>query len=205
MKQIIILCLLATLLWAVMFNPAITEQINFWILMTLSTGILAGSALFINAKRNIRIPPVKISHILIAIASGFLLYLFFFCGGFLAKTIFPFAKSQITSVYRNKEGVSLWTIALLLFLWIGPAEEIFWRGFVQNKISSRMGETKALAITTAVYTGVHIVTLNFMLIIAALVCGLFWGLLYKQFKSIWICIISHAVFDLTIFVLLPVG
>ena len=49
----------------------------------------------------------------------------------------------------------------------------------------------------------HIITFNFMLVVAALVCGIFWGWIYKKEKSLVPIIISHALWDFTVFVLFP--
>jgi len=73
---------------------------------------------------------------------------------------------------------------------------------VQNVLEEKY-RNKAFLISALLYTGVDILTMNFMLIIASLVCGLFWGYLYQRDKSIYPVIISHAVWDLTAFVILP--
>jgi membrane protease YdiL (CAAX protease family) len=93
---------------------------------------------------------------------------------------------------------------LLLLFVIGPSEEIFWRGFVQDTLAQKFGDNSGWIIASLVYGGVHIAAWNFMLFAAALVCGLFWGWVFKKYKSLWPGIISHAIWDLTIFVLIPV-
>ena len=55
-----------------------------------------------------------------------------------------------------KEGSSPVAIALLLFL-IGPAEEYFWRGYVQKTLSGIKGKTAAMFITAAVYALVFVI------------------------------------------------
>ena len=130
----------------------------------------------------------------------------FWLGHFVSVRILPFAASQIGSIYdiRKEHNPSL--IAALLMFLIGPRrEEIFWRGFVQHKLAKRYNPWLGLVAATALYTAVHIPSLNFMLISAAALCGLFWGLLYLRTKSLWPCIISHAVWDITIFILLPIN
>jgi len=51
---------------------------------------------------------------------------------------------------------------------------------------------------------VHIWSFNFMLIMSALVCGIFWGLLYKYNKNLVTLIVSHALWDVSVFVLFPI-
>ena len=107
-------------------------------------------------------------------------------------------------IYGMKDGMSPLTLSLLLLCVIGPAEEIFWRGFIQRSLSARYSPTLAFIVTTAIYTLVHLPSGNFMLIMAALVCGIAWGGLYwlwpNRLPSI---IISHAVWDAAAFVWFP--
>lgn len=146
---------------------------------------------------------IKGRHILIGVVSAIALYGIFYAGNILSGYLFPFKDAQISSVYSNKSHANLKLIGLLLFFIIGPGEELYWRGFIQNTLSKKLGENKGYLFSVFLYTAVHIVTGNFMLIIAAFVCGLFWGWLYKKEKSLIPVIISHAIWDLTIFVLLP--
>jgi membrane protease YdiL (CAAX protease family) len=108
------------------------------------------------------------------------------------------------SIYRSREQASSLIIGILLFLWIGPAEEVFWRGFVQHRLSKRLGEMQGYVFTSLIYASVHIWAFNLMLFLAALICGLFWGGLFKRYRSVWPVLISHAVWDVAIFILFPI-
>jgi membrane protease YdiL (CAAX protease family) len=44
---------------------------------------------------------------------------------------------------------------------------------------------------------------NPMIILAAAVCGIFWGGLYLRFRSPVLNAVSHTVWDLLVFVILP--
>ena len=93
---------------------------------------------------------------------------------------------------------------LMLFL-IGPAEEIFWRGYVQENLSHYKGANWGFVVTTAVYALVHAGSLNFMLVMAALVAGFVWGLLYRFFPERFAAIIlSHALWDVAVFIWFPI-
>jgi membrane protease YdiL (CAAX protease family) len=94
---------------------------------------------------------------------------------------------------------------LLLLFVIGPAEEIFWRGYVQQRLGKRFSVAGSMIIATAVYTLVHIASFNFMLIMAAMVCGAFWGLMYCWNKNLLPLIISHALWDVSVFILFPIA
>jgi membrane protease YdiL (CAAX protease family) len=86
---------------------------------------------------------------------------------------------------------------------IGPGEELFWRGYLQRKLSSKTGKWVGFIIALLMYTGVHIFTGNIMLILAAFICGLFWGWIYLKYNSMVINVISHTVWDIVVFLLLP--
>jgi membrane protease YdiL (CAAX protease family) len=88
-------------------------------------------------------------------------------------------------------------------LWIGPAEEIFWRGLVQQRLETRLGRWGALATASILYAAVHAWSMNLMLVAAALLCGLAWGFLFARTRNLWPCIISHAIWDVAIFVAFP--
>lgn len=189
----------AAILWYLMF---VVKPFNFWIEMSGSILLLILMSYF--ANRDIfSFGKIKWRYILIGVVSAITLYGIFYVGNIISGYLFPFKDAQISSVYSNKSNANLTLIGLLLFFIIGPGEELYWRGFIQNTLGKKLGENKGYLFSVFLYTAVHIVTGNFMLIIAAFVCGLFWGWLYKKEKSLIPVIISHAIWDLTIFVLLP--
>lgn len=198
-KVIISSLIISAVLWFVIF---VLKPFNFWALMGGSISLLAGTAL-ITEKNLISFRDIKLRHILIGIISAILLYFVFYAGNIISGYLFPFKDAQISSVYSNRaQGNSLFIGVLLLFV-IGPGEEIYWRGFIQNNLAKRLGENKGYIFATLLYAGVHIITFNFMLVIAALVCGIYWGWIYKKEKSLVPIIISHAIWDFTVFVLFP--
>ena len=108
-------------------------------------------------------------------------------------------------IYGMKEGESPWLLTALLLLLIGPAEEIFWRGYVQEAISKRWNANIGFVVTTLVYALVHAGSFNFMLLMAALVAGMAWGLLYRFFPERFTAIIiSHAIWDAAVFIWFPI-
>ena len=144
------------------------------------------------------------SDILYGIFLAAALWGIFWVGDKVSQWMFPsFARAQVDNVYALREGGSPVLISLLLMLLIGPTEEIFWRGFVQRNISDN--RWLAFALTTAAYTLIHVGSLNFMLTMSALVCGIFWGGLYCLFpKRLPMIIISHCIWDAAVFVWFPI-
>ena len=205
---LIALCLLAATLWFIMFSPWTNRLFNFWLLMSISAITLTSLSLIIDYKKDRYNLKAKykfhLKYVMIGILSAFVLYMIFFIGDIFSSYIFSFAKSQVNSVYNTKTQGSELLIGLLLLFLIGPAEEIFWRGFIQSHLSSKTSDIKGYILTSLIYALVHIFSFNFMLIMAAFICGLFWGLIYLRYKNIIPCIISHALWDLFIFIILPI-
>jgi membrane protease YdiL (CAAX protease family) len=204
-KYCIILLLLAAVLWVEMFA---LKNFNFWLEMSIAGSLLAGLGLYFNHRAgpdiNFRLYFFESKYILVGIISAAVLYAVFFAGDRISNLIFNFADKQVVGVYSNKMQLDPLYIGLLLVFLIGPAEEVFWRGFVQDTLAHKFGETKGWIIASLIYGGVHIIALNLMLFMAALICGFFWGYMFKKYRSVWPGIISHALWDVTIFVLLPV-
>lgn len=203
LKYLFIFLAAAIVMWIEMF---VLKHQNFWIEMMIASGLLAVLSFIINKKEgnNKRLFYFEPHHIFIGILTAVLLYILFFAGDWVSKLIFNFADKQVTGIYGNKSLLDAKIIGLLLFFFIGPAEEIFWRGFVQDTLQEKFGDNKGWIIASLVYAGVHIFAMNFMLFMAALICGLFWGYIFKKYKSLWPGIISHAIWDLVIFVIFPV-
>ena len=210
-KGLLVLSLLvAAVLWFVMFSPWTAPQVNFWVCMTVSALILMCLAFAFGGSKSIGsdIPaddaPSATFTCILGIIIAACLWGVFFVGDKVSQLILPFAREQVNIIYNIKGNLSPTLLALLLLFLIGPAEEIFWRGYVQRTLSKYRSPFVAFLLTTACYTAVHLPSGNFMFIMAALVCGICWGGLYclmpQNLKAI---IISHALWDAAAFVWLP--
>ena len=63
----------------------------------------------------------------------------------------------------------------------------------------------AMLVGVMIYTLVHFFSFNFMLIMAALVCGAVWGGLYWLFPNrLPAIILSHALWDAAVFIWFPI-
>ncbi|MCE5330586.1 MAG: CPBP family intramembrane metalloprotease [Bacteroidales bacterium] len=203
MKKVIIPVFVAIVFWFVMFSPWTKDYVNFWITMGFAGAALTLMSAFLgeNFKKQFSF---SVKDLLIGLGSAAVLYVVFYLGDFFSSLLFDFAKEQVGNIYQLKEGENPLFLSLLLVLLVGPAEEIFWRGYVQRTLGAKYGEWIAFIVTTLVYTLVHIWSFNFMLIMAAMVCGIFWGLLYKYNKNLVTLIISHAVWDVSVLILFPI-
>lgn len=193
--------LLAFVLWFLMF---VVKPFNFWLSMAVSTSVLSVIS-FAHYRDHFRKDYNYVKEISIGIASAVILYGVFFSGKIILDNIgiIPNHEQNISGVYANKGILPGWLIAVLLFFPVGFGEEIFWRGYLQRKFSEKYGKSIALVITVFFYTAVHIPTLNPVLLLAAFLVGIFWGLMFNWRGNIVAALVSHMVWDPVIFIILP--
>lgn len=227
MKRVWLLILLAFLLWTLMFSPWTAPYVPFWWTMAASAFVL--TTLSVIAGRNDRGVGVEecrsadetsacmvhlsgarplsalLKNLLFGLVIALVLWCVFWVGNEVSQWLFPFARPQVNLIYGMKAGESPWLISALLLFLIGPAEEIFWRGYVQRRLSLRYNPNVGFLLATACYTLVHVASLNFMLVMASMVCGIAWGGLYRLFPR-WFpaIVLSHALWDAAVFVWFPI-
>ena len=204
MKRVWLLILLAFLLWTLMFSPWTAPHLPFWWTMTFSACTLTVLSTVFSPGwwKHLR---WSVSNILSGFAIAIALWCVFWVGDKASQWLFDFARPQVNLIYGMKAGESPWLISALLLFLIGPAEEIFWRGYVQRRLSLRYNPNVGFLLATACYTLVHVASLNFMLIMASMVCGIAWGGLYRLFPRCFLAIVlSHALWDAAVFVWFPI-
>lgn len=203
----------AALLWFWMFSPWTAGITNFWITMAVAGVSLTTMALLFSPEVRTGVRTLfrrytlraLLGQLLLGVALAALMWGIFWVGDKLSTLWFSFARPQVDSIYAMKHGLPPAVIALLLLFVIGPAEELFWRGYVQRTLVAHVGVDGAFVLTAAVYTLVHVWSMNFMLIMAALVAGGVWGLLYRLRPSLLpALIVSHAIWDACVFVVFPI-
>ena len=202
--------LAAALLWFYMFSPWTHGAPNFWIVMSFSAVALMSLGLGFTPDRK---ELLKVERPVIQLIGGiilaFALWGVFWVGDKASAWLFDFARPQVENVYSMKAGLPQWLIGLLLVFLIGPAEELFWRGYVQRTMTRLFGGKHpadlAFLLTAAIYALVHIWSFNFMLVMAALVAGVVWGFIYRLCpKALPALVVSHALWDVLVFIILPI-
>lgn len=174
---------------------------NFWIKIGVSVVIICLYS-FIWQRPRIK---VTISSIAAGIISAAVLYGIFFLGNALSPYVVKGAAGQVHGIYGLGAGSDKALVFLLLLLVTGPGEEIYWRGFLQENLMKRFGDFGGFALTTGIYAGVHVFSMNFILVMAALVAGAFWGALYLWKRDLPAVIVSHSLWSAFIFAVFPVA
>lgn len=192
--------LLALVFWYLTFS---VKLLNFWLSMSIAATTLTVLAFWFGGL------PFKREEltgraIAIGVGSAAVLYGIFWLGNVVSQQLFHFAKPQVHSIYDIRSQGQALAIALVLLFITSPGEELFWRNFLQKWTAQRLGPVVGWLAAAAIYGGVHISSGNFMLTMAALIAGLFWGYIYLREKSVVPTIISHALWTVGIFVVFPV-
>lgn len=204
MKKPLIGFFIAAVLWTVMFSPWTAPYVNFWVMMTFSGmtltvySTLASPGWWKDVK-------LDMTNVIMGVVLAAALWGVFWLGEFFSTMLFDFARPQVDMIYGMKEGENPWVLSALMLFIIGPAEEIFWRAYLQKNLSSRWNPNIGFVVTTILYSIVHLSKFNFMLIMAAMVAGFVWGLAYRLFpEKLGAIILSHALWDCAVFIWFPI-
>jgi membrane protease YdiL (CAAX protease family) len=119
------------------------------------------------------------------------------CGGFSEVLCAP-----LTSIYE-RFGTGSVGAGLALALVIAPAEELFWRGAVQQVLRPRLGKVGSAAVAAVLSSLVLLAFGEPLLALAAFPTSLAWGLLAEWRHSLGAAWVSHSLWDLLIVILLP--
>jgi len=198
---------------AALFGPLMAWRrlgpLDFWWGMSASVaGLVILSAVVDKTQRSSLLQDWKerlAQKIGLGVLSALVLYGIFWAGNALSRAVSPSAAMDIGAVYGFRQDATIIRIGLLILFIIGPGEELFWRGFLQRRWQTRLGLLPGWLLAAGFYALVHIGSKNLMLVLSALVCGLYWGALYARFRSALLVAVSHTLWDLLIFVIFPLG
>ncbi|PAE43181.1 CPBP family intramembrane glutamic endopeptidase [Bacillus sp. 7884-1] len=175
------------------------DRVIFWYIFTGSLLILITYAMFQEAVDD---EASFFKYLSLGTVSGLILYLVFWMGIQAFDVLnLPFEKS-VNKLYRWFAPALFWQY-LALILVAAPGEELFWRGFVQKRLLHYFGPLMSIFIGALLYASVHIYSGTLILMLAAFLSGLLWGALYLWKRSMPLVIVSHIVFDIMIFIILP--
>jgi membrane protease YdiL (CAAX protease family) len=203
----ILIALLAAVLFVPLFIFRSIGPVDFWWWMSFNLVLLIGLSLAVDKsfpgliRSDLKSKLAR--KVFMGILTALILYGIFFVGNGLARRLYPLAGKGIGQVYDFRAGASPLRVVLLMVFLIGPGEELFWRGFLQRRWQSFFGPVAGWLISTALYALIHAGSGNLMLVLAAGVCGLFWGALYLRYRSVLLVVASHTLWDLLVFIVAP--
>ncbi|WP_312472791.1 CPBP family intramembrane glutamic endopeptidase [Neobacillus sp.] len=175
------------------------DKAIFWYIFTGSVLVLIAFATF---QGDVEDELSFFQYIFLGAISGFLLYFIFWIGIHVLGILHLPFETSIKKLYRWYAPSLFWQyIALVLVA--APGEELFWRGFIQKSLLKYFRPLESIVIAALLYASVHIYSSSFLLVFAAFISGIVWGLLYYWKKSMPLVIVSHIIFDIMIFIILP--
>lgn len=199
-KQIFLLLLALVFIYSMMFYT-FHEKAIFWYLYTFT--LLVGIAIaLVSSKFEDQLSTWK--YLIFGIGYGTIIY------GFvkLGALILGFINADFTNDLANFLEVygpnNIFHYLMLIFI-IAIGEEMFWRGYVQQQLKRFISPMWAVIVTTLLFS-LSIAISGFIPgALAAIVAGLIWGTLYEWKKSLPLIIVSHVVFVLLLFLVLPLS
>lgn len=176
-----------------------TEVLPFWPMFTVALFLLSVFAIYKQRFKN----ELNFTSLWLGALSGFTLYLIFAVGKQLLIAIGMPVEDDLNNLYAIVSPTEVWHYIVLVLIII-PGEELFWRGHIQEEFSTT-SKWKGIFLATFLYASAHIYSGSTMLMIAAIVGGIFWGTLYAWKKNIVLVSLSHFTFNLFLIVLLPLN
>jgi membrane protease YdiL (CAAX protease family) len=179
--------------WGAMFAAG---RRHFW-----TRAAVAGAAVAIYA---VAVEPHVIGHLLtrprweldlaLGVASGVALFVIFWIGEQLLVIVLPTLAAEVGDLYAVRGETRPAYVPLILAI-AGPGEELFFRGLIQQRAG--------FALALVVYAGVHLWERKVILVVAALIGGLYWGALLSLTGGLVAPIVSHLVWAMLIIVWRP--
>lgn len=197
-KQLVGL-LLSLIIFYLLLGFSFQEKAAFWYLYTFS--LLVGMAIaIISGTIKDELPTWK--YLIYGIGYGTITYGIIRLGSLILTKISDNFTKQLHSFLTSYGPNNIWHYLLLIFI-IVVGEELFWRGFVQQKLKHFVPPFISVIITSILFALFLAISGFIPGILAAFVVSLIFGFLYEWKKSIPLIIVSHEVFVLLLFLILP--
>ncbi len=144
--------------------------------------------------------------IVLGLSSAVLLYLVFYAGNLGIAAIHPFGISasnegSIYSLISSPGNPAYLQVGVLAFDSVGY--ESFFRGVLQTRLQHGTG-LASVFIVALVDASLHVFTLNPLWMVTTFIADSVWGLTYFYSKDMSSNTTSHFVWDLVIFLVLPI-
>jgi len=91
-------------------------------------------------------------------------------------------------------------IFLVMVLFNGVIEEVFWRGYLYEKFQNHFSRWFVIIVVSLFYMSYHLATvlrffpisiLSILMVLFIFIAGLFWGWMRYYFKNIWASVLGH--------------
>jgi len=170
----------------------------------VSTTCMVAASAALGGYRRLFRPSPKSLVVGLATAAG--LYLIFL-GGNLGIVLFHplgIGASTANSIYSLiASPANPLSLQLLVLLFDAGGYESFFRGVLQRRTQPLIGGAAPFAAALA-DSAVHVLTLNPLWVVTTFIADAVWGLTYYYTKDLTSSVTSHLVWDILVFVILPI-
>ena len=173
----------------------------FWYLYTAA--ILVCMAFSITIEKTDMEKQPFFGNALYGMIGGVALFGIVLLGNFLINVLNLNGLERDIAQILKKLGPEMTWHYLVLFVFIIPGEELFWRGFVQKKLMLYFKPAITICLSAILYALPMLYAANTALLLAGLAGGLIWGALFQWKRSLSLVIISHLVFDILMIGVFP--
>ena len=184
---------LAALAWGALFGLG---RADFWSRAAMAGVAIGAYAIVVQRAELEDLLRPTVADVAIGVVAAGVLYGVFWAGSAMLGRWLPALAAQVNDLYglRSVHRPARLPITAVLLL-VGPCEELFWRGLVQ--------ERAGFAVALAGYAAVHLWERKAVLVLAAVVGGAFWGTLFSWRGTLVAPLVSHALWDLAVVVWRP--
>lgn len=144
---------------------------------------------------------------ILGIISGLIFFLFIYGGlEWLHVYLLDIDSLRVLLLEWGFSGAGEIGLVLVLLLANPILEEVYWRGYMFNRLRQKGTAFSAIALTALFYTLYHLLSIipifaagySFAAVIPVLIAGLFWGFIRERTGSISATMIGHVLADLGI-------
>jgi hypothetical protein len=148
----------------------------------------------------------RVTTIGLGVATAAALYAVFYCGNLWVTSLHPLGigatnESSIYSLIASPSNPLFLQVWVLAFDAVGY--ESFFRGVLQTRLEPRTG-VGSVFLVASLDALLHVVTLNPLWVVTTFIADSVWGLTYYYSKDLSSSLTSHFVWDIVIFILLPI-
>ena len=197
-KEIILLIASLIFVYFMMYYTFENKTI-FWYLYAFT--LLVGIAISL-IKSTFKDELPTWNYLLFGIGYGTILYGIVKIGDIIMPHLDNKFEKELAHFLNTFAPQNIWHYLLLVFI-IVIGEEMFWRGYVQQKLKTYTQPIYAVFVTSLLFSLSLAISGFAAGAIAALVTGIVLGILYEWKKSLPLIIIAHETFVILLFLVLP--
>ncbi len=189
-REIALALVVLTPMWTL--GVTLRDRVPVLVVALVAALALGAAAVILQARH--RVPPRVGHHVWLALPAAAVHLALSYVLIPVAESIVPLIGEQAEELVFDAVGaLPTVAVAAISALVIAPLEELFWRGSVQPSLGADRTRLEAIIISTAVFVGFHLPTLQLPLISAAALGGLVWGWLRERTDGLAAPVIAHAI------------